>query len=132
MALARVVVRNSRIIVLDEATSSVDVETDQLIQETIRNEFTNQTLITIAHRLSTISFYGQHPSILYSPLPLESASDANSGSHFSFPDRVIVMDAGIVLEIGPPLELFDTPGSSFRASAFIPPPSDPRHTTSGD
>ena len=88
MALARVVVRNSRIIVLDEATSSVDVETDQLIQETIRNEFTDQTLLTIAHRLSTISFY----------------------------DRVIVMDAGVVLEIGPPLELFDQQGSAFRAS----------------
>ncbi len=54
VALTRAVVKNSRVILLDEATSSVDPETDASIQRTIRNEFTSQTLLCIAHRLATI------------------------------------------------------------------------------
>jgi ABC-type multidrug transport system fused ATPase/permease subunit len=59
MALARVVVRNSRIIVLDEATSSVDVETDQSIQNTIKAEFGATTLLCIV-RLPSFSL-SLHP-----------------------------------------------------------------------
>jgi ATP-binding cassette, subfamily C (CFTR/MRP), member 1 len=57
LAMARALVRKARIIVMDEATSSVDFETDQKIQNTIKAEFKGATLLTIAHRLRTIINY---------------------------------------------------------------------------
>ncbi|SJL01375.1 uncharacterized protein ARMOST_04696 [Armillaria ostoyae] len=70
LALGRALVKNSRIIVLDEATSSVDVETDAKLQRTIQTEFSSATVLCIAHRLNTIAYY----------------------------DRIMVMDAGKVVE----------------------------------
>ncbi|PIL27467.1 ATP-binding cassette transporter [Ganoderma sinense ZZ0214-1] len=87
LALCRALVKNSRIIVLDEATSSVDVETDAKVQRTIQAEFAPSTLLCIAHRLNTIVYY----------------------------DRILVMDGGKVAEFDTPLNLFDKEDSVFRS-----------------
>lgn len=78
MALARALVRSAQIIICDEATSSVDMETDQKIQKTMLEGFAGKTVLCIAHRLKTILNY----------------------------DRIVVMDAGRVAEVGTPWELF--------------------------
>ncbi|KAK4700588.1 hypothetical protein P7C70_g5658, partial [Phenoliferia sp. Uapishka_3] len=57
IALARALLRDSRIIVMDESTAAVDFALDKQIQETVRAEFSNAALITIAHRLATIVDY---------------------------------------------------------------------------
>ncbi|THG96760.1 hypothetical protein EW026_g5132 [Hermanssonia centrifuga] len=87
LALCRALIKNSKIIVLDEATSNVDVETDAKLQRTIQTEFASSTLLCIAHRLNTIVYY----------------------------DRVLVMDAGRVAEFDTPLNLFDKEDSIFRS-----------------
>lgn len=86
MALARALVRNSQIIVCDEATSSVDMETDDKIQATIASGFKGKTLLCIAHRLRTIIGY----------------------------DRICVMDQGGIAELDTPLELWKKEGGIFR------------------
>ncbi|KAF8217563.1 multidrug resistance-associated ABC transporter [Mycena galopus ATCC 62051] len=87
LALCRALVRDSLVIVLDEATSNVDVETDAKVQRTIRTEFKHATLLCIAHRLNTIVYY----------------------------DRILVMDAGKVVEFDTVLNLFDRSDSIFRS-----------------
>jgi ABC-type multidrug transport system fused ATPase/permease subunit len=86
LALARALVRGSQIIVCDEATSSVDIETDRKIQETIAQGFKGKTLLCIAHRLRTIINY----------------------------DRICVMDGGKIAELDTPLRLFERRGGIFR------------------
>ncbi|GFF26271.1 ABC transporter C family member 1 [Aspergillus lentulus] len=82
LAFARAKVRDSRIVVIDEGTSSIDTETDMKIQETIVSNFRGKTLLSIAHRLRTIIGY----------------------------NRICVMDKGEIAELGPPLELWKRMG----------------------
>lgn len=82
LCLARALLKNNRILVLDEATANVDLETDQLIQTTIRNKLHNCTVITVAHRLNTIIDM----------------------------DKVLVLDAGNVVEFDEPHELIQRGG----------------------
>ncbi|KAF4519663.1 hypothetical protein B566_EDAN005000 [Ephemera danica] len=89
VCLARAVLRNNRILVLDEATANVDLKTDGLIQNTIRSKFAHCTVLTIAHRLNTIM-------------------DSN---------RVLLMDAGKVLEFDSPIKLLRNPNSLFARMA---------------
>ncbi|KAI5115939.1 hypothetical protein M0805_009349, partial [Coniferiporia weirii] len=86
IAMARALLRQSAIIVLDEATSSIDFVTDAKIQKTIREEFSNSLLLTIAHRLRTVIDY----------------------------DRLIVLDAGCIAEFDTPYNLLQREGGTFR------------------
>ncbi|GME85382.1 unnamed protein product [Ambrosiozyma monospora] len=86
IALARALVRKTRILILDEATSSVDYETDAKIQDTISHEFANCTILCIAHRLKTIIKY----------------------------DRILVLEEGEVEEFDNPLNLFHNENGIFR------------------
>ncbi|ORY42753.1 P-loop containing nucleoside triphosphate hydrolase protein [Rhizoclosmatium globosum] len=94
ICLSRAILKNAKIIMLDEATASVDMATDEFIQKAIRKDFSGATLLTIAHRLSTIADYDRilvlgHGKVLEYGTPADLLDDANS--HFS----------GMVAETGP-------------------------------
>jgi ABC-type multidrug transport system fused ATPase/permease subunit len=85
LCIARAILRKPKILVLDEATASVDNETDALIQQTIRTQFKDCTILTIAHRLHTI---------------VDS-------------DRIMVMDKGLLAEMDEPQVLIAKPDGLF-------------------
>ncbi|KAJ8933695.1 hypothetical protein NQ314_013861 [Rhamnusium bicolor] len=85
ICLARAIVRNNKILMLDEATANVDPQTDALIQKTIRKKFANCTVLTVAHRLNTI---------------MDS-------------DKVLVMDSGTMVEFDHPHILLQNQNSMF-------------------
>ena len=89
LCIGRALLRQSKIIVMDEATANVDIVTDSLIQQTIRESFVSQTVLTIAHRLDTI---------------------LNS-------DRILVLEQGQVGEFDAPEALMAKPDGLFRSLA---------------
>ena len=88
LCLARSILQQPKIMILDEATSAVDKETDGLIQQAIRTEFgrNSSSLLVIAHRLSTVADF----------------------------DRILVMDQGRMVEFGTPQELLSIKGGVFK------------------
>merc|ERR1711953_179741 len=86
ICLARALLRKTKVLVLDEATAAVDLETDDLIQSTIRAEFQGCTIITIAHRLNTVLDY----------------------------DRILVLKEGAIAELDTPRNLLKVEGGIFK------------------
>ncbi|KAJ3253173.1 hypothetical protein HK103_000814 [Boothiomyces macroporosus] len=82
LCLARAILKQSKVIILDEATASIDHATDLKIQETIRDRFNTSSLLCIAHRLSTIMDY----------------------------DKILVLDKGKVEQFDTPFNLINTEG----------------------
>ncbi|KAJ7060884.1 P-loop containing nucleoside triphosphate hydrolase protein, partial [Mycena amicta] len=88
LCLARVLLRRGDVIVLDEASSSLDTETDAKIRDVVRTDLRSATVLTVAHRIETIVEY----------------------------DTVLVLDGGKVVELGAPAELLAR-GGRFAALA---------------
>lgn len=85
ICICRAIIRKSKILLMDEATASIDEKTDHLIQKMIKKEFKDTTVITIAHRLNTIIQY----------------------------DRIMVLDKGTIVEFDTPLNLLERDDSFF-------------------
>ncbi|KAL7674628.1 hypothetical protein ACOME3_000904 [Neoechinorhynchus agilis] len=84
--MARAIIRKRKLVIMDEATSNLEAETEKIIQRVIRHEFSECTVITIAHHIKTIIDY----------------------------DDVMVIDEGRIVEIGNPVELAMNKASRFR------------------
>jgi len=87
LCMARALLENPRILIMDEATSNIDGRTDNKIQAMLKKEFKDCTILTIAHRIETILWY----------------------------DKVLVLDQGKVIEFDSPNKLSQQEGSKFRA-----------------
>ncbi|KAF9374646.1 hypothetical protein CPB97_011989, partial [Podila verticillata] len=87
LCLARAMLTHARVIIMDEATASVDVATDVMLQKAIRVDFANSTVLTIAHRLNTVIDYS----------------------------RVLVLDHGVIKEFDTPANLLRNPDSVFSS-----------------
>jgi ATP-binding cassette subfamily C (CFTR/MRP) protein 1 len=86
ICMVRAILRKSKIIIMDEATSSIDYNTEKLIQKTLLNNLKGSTIITIAHRIKTIIGY----------------------------DRIFVLDKGELIEEGSPQALIDKKGIFYQ------------------
>ncbi|KAJ3843478.1 P-loop containing nucleoside triphosphate hydrolase protein [Lentinula raphanica] len=87
LCMARAILKRSKVLVMDEATASVDYATDELIGKTIRQEFADSTILTIAHRLRTVIDY----------------------------DRIMLLDQGRIVEFDKPGVLLADSTSKFHA-----------------
>ncbi|KAI0717016.1 multidrug resistance-associated ABC transporter [Earliella scabrosa] len=87
LCMARAILKRSKVLLMDEATASVDYATDELIGKTIRQEFASSTILTIAHRLRTVIDY----------------------------DKVMLLDQGRIAEFDTPAALLSNPQSKFHA-----------------
>ncbi|KAJ7598811.1 multidrug resistance-associated ABC transporter [Mycena floridula] len=85
LCMARAILKRSKLLVMDEATASVDYATDELISKTIRHEFSDSTILTIAHRLRTVIDY----------------------------DRIMLLEQGSIVEFDSPKTLLQNPESKF-------------------
>ena len=85
LCVARAFLRKSKVIILDEATSSVDQKTEDIISNAVDTMFNDSTVITIAHRINTVKKC----------------------------DRIVVMDEGKIVEVGKPDELIQNKNSKF-------------------
>jgi ABC-type multidrug transport system fused ATPase/permease subunit len=97
--MSRALLRDAKVLLLDEATAAVDNETDSMIQSMVRKNFKDKTVLTIAHRLNTIMDY----------------------------DRVMVLDKGKVIEFDTPANLLDNPGSIFTSMVDATGPANAEH-----
>ena len=86
ICIARALISKPKILMMDEATANIDEKTDQAIQQLIKSEFKNTTVITIAHRLNTIIQY----------------------------DKLLILEYGKLVEFGSPRELLEKTGGYFR------------------
>ena len=87
--LTRALLRGRRVLVLDEATSSMDYETDAAVQQILLTQFSHCTIFTVAHRIATVRDY----------------------------DRILVLSNGEMIELDSPDNLMQNPNSTFRALA---------------
>ena len=84
--MARALLRDAAVLLMDEATASVDDDADRRVQDMIRSDFGAATVLTIAHRLHTVAYY----------------------------DRILVLSRGRVAEYDTPLALLEKPDGAFR------------------
>lgn len=87
ISMARALLNKPKILIMDEATASMDIQTDEIIQHSIRTDFVNCTILTIAHRLNTVIDY----------------------------DKILVMSFGKVVEHDTPIKLIDNSNGHFAA-----------------
>ena len=85
LCIARAVIKKPKILLMDEATASIDSKTDEIVQTLMKTEFAHSTILTIAHRLNTIIQY----------------------------DKILSLKDGNVVEYGSPSELLDRDDSYF-------------------
>jgi len=104
LCIARSLLRKPKILVMDEATASIDNETDAAIQEMIRDNFRNATVLTIAHRLNTI---------------MDS-------------DRILVLDDGRIAELDTPANLLAKEGGHFKSMVEKSHQNENEHKNSND
>ena len=86
LCIARALIKKPKVLLMDEATASIDTKTDEIIQELIKTQFKDSTILTIAHRLNTIINY----------------------------DRILSLKNGLVVDYGTPLELLKDKNSYFH------------------